>query len=162
MNRDLGRFLGPALAVALFAFVLWQTVHALQDAGVWRFGPPRAVALVADPLAALDGLIARAQGSTFDGAARDPFGYGAAAPRPGGDRPVVRRPVVPPPPAVPVLTAILYDYDPRAFVRWDGREYIVRSGSLFAEFEVLSIARDQVVLRRGTESIVLRRKPQGE
>lgn len=162
MNRDLGRFLGPALALALFAYVLWQTVHALQAAGVWRFGPARAITPVADPLAALDGLIARAQGSTFDGAARDPFGYGAAAPRPGDDRPVVRRPVVPPPPEVPVLTAIIFDNDPRAIVRWDGRDYTVHTGMLFADFEVLSIVRDQVVLRRGAENIVLRRKPQGE
>lgn len=162
MNRDVSRYVGPALAVALFAFVVWQTLQALQASGVWRFGPPRAVVAVADPLAALDGLIARAQGSTFDGAARDPFGYGAAAPRPGDGGPVVRRPVVPPPPVLPVLTAIIYDNDPRAFVRWDGRDYTVHTGMLFADFEVVSIVRDQVVLRRGSENIVLRRKPQGE
>lgn len=162
MNRDISRFLGPLFALALLAFVLVQTLHALQDSGVWRFGAPRVVAPAADPLAELDGLIARAQGATFDAASRDPFGYGAASPRPGGDRPVVRRPVVPPPPATPVLTAILYDNDPRALVRWKDREYIVRSGSLFAEFEVLSIARDQVVLKRGAETLVLRRKPQGD
>lgn len=162
MNRSLGRLVAPVVALALFAFVVWQTVDALQDSGVWSFGARKAVAPAADPLAALDGLVAKSQSATFDGASRDPFGYGAVAPRPDPARPVVRRPVEPPPPAVPVLTAIVYDNDPRALVRWDGREFTVHSGSLFAEFEVLSIGRDQVVLKRGTENIVLRRKPQGD
>lgn len=162
MNRDIGRFLAPAFAVALFVFVILQTLNALQDSGVWRFGTPRVVAPPADPLASLDGLISRARGATFAGASRDPFGYGAAASRPGPDRPAPRRPDVPSPPTLPVLTAIIYDNDPRAIVRWEGREFTVHSGSLFAEFEVMSIVRDQVVLKRGSESIVLRRKPQGD
>jgi hypothetical protein len=61
-----------------------------------------------------------------------------------------------------VLTAIVFDADPRALVRWQGREYTVRPGGIFAEFEVESITRDQVVLKRGPENIVLRRKPQGD
>lgn len=162
MNRDIGRYLGPAFAVALFVFVVVQTVHALQAAGVWRFGAPKAPVRVADPLAELDGVVARAQGSTFDGATRDPFGYGAAAARPGPERSGPRRPVVPPPPPQPVLTAIIFDNDPRAIVHWEGRDYTVHVSSLFADFEVLSIARDQVVLKRGAENIVLRRKPQGD
>jgi hypothetical protein len=76
----------------------------------------------------------------------------------------VRRPVVqvPAPVARPVLTAIVWDADPRALVRWQGREWTVRAGALFDEFQVVSITRDQVTLSRGTESIVLQRKPQGD
>ncbi len=162
MSRGLGRVLAVAFAVGLFAFVVVQTLQALQDSGVWRFAPQKAVVPTADPLASLDGLVARSQSATFDGASRDPFGYGAVASRPDPAGPVVHRPVVPPPPAVPVLTAIVFDNDPRALVRWDGREFTVHEGALFAEFEVLSISRDQVVLKRGPENIVLRRKPQGE
>lgn len=157
MNRNIGRYLAPAFAVGLFAFVVWQTLQALQASGVWRFGPRTVAAPVVDPLTSLDGLVARSQAATFGGASRDPFGYGAAAPRPGPDRPVVRKPVEPPPPAVPVLTAIVYDADPRAIVRWQGREFTVRVNGLFDDFVVLSITREQVVLRRGSENIVLRR-----
>lgn len=160
MNRDIGRFLGPAFAALVFAFVLWQTLGALQAAGVWRFGARPAAAPAADPLAALDAHVSRALHSEFAGASRDPFGYGAAAaPAAAGAAPGPRRPAPPPAPALPVLTAIIYDADPRALVRWDGREYSIRAGSLFAEFEVVSIARDQVVLKRGSESLVLRRQP---
>jgi len=142
--------------------VVTQTLHTLQDSGVWRFGARKAFVPPADPLAELDGLVARAQESTFSGASRDPFGYGLVAVRPGGDRLVVRRPVVPRPPPLPVLTAIVFDADPRAIVRWDGREYTVRPEGIFAEFVVESITRDQVTLKRGPEKIVLRRKPLGE
>lgn len=157
MNRDIGRYLAPAFAVALFAFVVWQTMNALQGSGVWRFGSRAAPTPLADPLASLDDLVARTQGATFDGASRDPFGYGAVASQPGPNRPVVRRPAEPPPPAVPVLTAIVHDADPRAVVRWQGREFTVRPGGLFDDFVVVSITREQVVLRRGSENIVLRR-----
>lgn len=160
MNRDVGRLLAPAFALLVLALVLWQTLGALQAAGVWRLGPPPASAPAADPLASLDARIARALHSGFTGASRDPFGFGSATPQPAGPVSAApRRPAPPPAPAVPVLTAIIFDADPRAIVRWDGREYSVRAGSLFAEFEVVSIARDQVVLKRGTESLVLRRQP---
>lgn len=160
MRRDIGPFLAPLFAAAVFALVLWQTAGALQAAGVWRFGAPRAVAPVADPLAALDARVARAMRAEFGGASRDPFGFGQAAPRSAASGPAPpRRPAPAPEPAQPVLTAIVFDADPRALVRWNGREYSVRTGSLFAEFEVVSIARDQVVLKRGSENLVLRRQP---
>jgi hypothetical protein len=110
----------------------------------------------------MDGLIARTQGATFAGASRDPFGYGAVAAVPSTLGPVVRKPVVPPPPQWPVLTAIVFDADPRAQLRWRGTIYSVRQGALFDEFVVVSISRDQVVLKRGTDSFILQRKTQGE
>jgi hypothetical protein len=162
MNRDIGRFVAPFLALALLALVVTQTLHALQESGVWRIGARKAFVPPDDPLAALDGLVARAQQESFSGASRDPFGYGAVASRPEDGRPVVRRPFVPRPPALPVLTAIVFDADPRALVRWEGAEHLIRPGGHFAEFEVVSIAREEVVLKRGPEQVVLRRKPQGD
>lgn len=162
MNRDAGRFLAPLLAVAIFAFVVARTAAALQDSGVWRFGARTAYVPPHDPLADLDGLIARTHAAPFAGASRDPFGYGSVAPRTEDSRQVVRRPLPPPPPAVPVLTAIIFDADPRALVAWKDREFMVRPGGLFDDFVVESISRDRLVLKRGTESIVLRSKPQGE
>jgi hypothetical protein len=61
-----------------------------------------------------------------------------------------------------VLTAIVYDADPRALVRWMGRDWTVRPGGLFDDFQVTSITRDQVTLSRGSETIVLQRKTQGD
>lgn len=162
MNRDPFRLLAPLLALAVFGLVCAQTLEALQASGVWHIGARKAWIPPADPLAALDGLVARVHEASFAGAGRDPFGYVSVAPRPQPSGPVVRRPVVPPPPELPVLTAIVYDSDPRALVRWQGREYTVRGGGLFDEFLVERIARDHVVLKRGSESVVLRRKPQGE
>lgn len=162
MNRDVSRWVGPLLAVAVIALVLVQTLQALQESGVWRVGTQKAWVPPADPVAALDGLVARAQSAPFPGAARDPFGFAAVAPRPEEGRPVVHRPVVPAPPPIPVLTAIVYDDDPRAIVRWRGRDYTVRATGLFDDFMVESIARDHVVLVRGSERVVLRRQPQGD
>ena len=162
MNRSTRRLVAPLIAAALFGFVVVQTGSALQDSGVWRFGRRAPYVLPSDPLAELDGQLARGTNAPFAGASRDPFGYGAVASGPGPSRPVVRRPVVPPAPEVPVLTAIVYDADPRALVRWQGRDYTIRKEMMFGDFVVVSIARDQVVLRRGTEDLVLKRKPQGE
>ena len=68
----------------------------------------------------------------------------------------------PAPPAVPVLTAIVWDNDPRALVHWKDREWTVREGGLFDEFQVVSITRDQVSLRRGDATLVLQRRNLGD
>jgi hypothetical protein len=78
--------------------------------------------------------------------------------RPTDARPAVRRPADAPAPAAPVVTAIVTDNDPRALVRWKGREWTIRPGGLFDEFVVRSITRDQVTLLRGSETLVLTRK----
>ena len=161
MNRDIGGLLAPLLALVLFALMGWQTMSALQIAGAWR--TPRVTHPVTadDPLARLDSQLSQVQASRL-GAVRDPFGYTPAPVverTPGDPRPRV---VVPVAPSRPLLTAIVYDNDPRALVRWKDREWTIRAGGLFDDFEVASISRDQVVLRRAGESIVLQRKPQGE
>lgn len=162
MNRDLGRLFAPLLALGVFAFVLFYTARALQDSGVWHFGAHHSVAPPADPLADLDGAIARAQAAPAGGPERDPFTYGAATTRPTVLTRTVKHLAPAPIPEQPVLTAIVFDADPRAVVRWKGHEYSVRAGGLFDDFAVVSISLEQVVLRRGDQNIVLRRKPQGD
>lgn len=165
MNRDIGVFLRPLVALALLAFVAMETVGALRASGAWSGGARGAnrpiIAAPADPVAAVEVLIARTESATT-ASFRDPFQVGAT-PAPvalPGIR--VRKPVLPPPPALPVLTAIVWDADPRALVRWKGRDWTVRPGGLFDVFQVTGITRDQVTLTRGSESMVLQRKAQGD
>jgi hypothetical protein len=73
--------------------------------------------------------------------------------------------VEPPPapvPEEPTLTAIIWDQDPRATVRWDGRDFSVRENSLFADFTVKSIRPTEVVLERGGQQVVLRLAKKGD
>lgn len=166
VNRDISSYFGPVVAVALFALVVLQTMGALRDAGVWTPRKAAATAAATDPLVALDGVVNDPRpGDGPDDAAgvpRDPFGLGRPVAVVTGKTPAPHRPVTPPPPARPVLTAIVWDADPRALVRWNDREWTVRAGGLFDDFQVVSISREQVVLKHGDENIVLTRKPQGE
>ncbi|MFN8586237.1 MAG: hypothetical protein U0704_00410 [Candidatus Eisenbacteria bacterium] len=160
MNRDIGWLLAPLVALAVFAFVLVQTLAALESSGVWSRGRRVAAVAADDPLVLLDATIAPLPAAVAP--TRDPFATGSAPVNttPAASGP--KKPAPPPAPARPVLTAIVYDADPRALVRWQGRDYSVRAGGLFDVFQVVSISRDQVVLKRGDESIVLQRKPQGD
>ncbi|MEK7330743.1 MAG: hypothetical protein AAB113_08060, partial [Candidatus Eisenbacteria bacterium] len=90
---------------------------------------------------------------------RDPFAYGRAPVAASRAR---ARPYVPPPPPRPVLTAILADNDPRALIHYDGRDYRVKTGDSFADFKVISITADQVVLDRGGQRLILHRPTKGE
>ena len=108
----------------------------------------------------------RDSGFTFEGL-RDPFAYGrpeGSASGGAGDPPSPRRPKLAPivVPALPVLTAIVWDADPRALVRWQDRNWTVREGTLFDQFQVVSITRDQITLRRGDETLVLRQRNPGD
>jgi hypothetical protein len=166
VNRDIGGLLRPLVALALFAIVAAQTFGALRASGAWSGtgdgrGGRRFAAAPADPVASVEALIAHTDPAPA-GPARDPFQIGAAPAPVVRVGPVVRKPVTPPPPVSPVLTAIVYDADPRALVRWKGHDWTVRPGGLFDEFQVISITRDQVTLSRGSETIVLQRKPQGD
>lgn len=161
MNRDVSAWVSPLVAVLVLGLVLAQTFAALQVTGAFGWHPttPRVARSPVyqviehtmdqhDPAFTLENL-------------RDPFAFGLAdAPAP------VRRPAPKPvpvvPPALPVLTAIVWDNDPRALVRWKEREWTVREGGLFDEFQVIGITRDQVTLRRGDETLVLNRRNPGE
>jgi hypothetical protein len=62
-----------------------------------------------------------------------------------------------------VLTSIVWlESNPSATLRWNGRDYPVQTNTLFDEFQVLGITRDQVTLMRGGETLVLQLPKKGE
>jgi hypothetical protein len=114
-----------------------------------------------DPYARLDKVLATAD-TTRLALVRDPFSFEkAATPKVAAHR-APPPPVQPPAPAVPVLTSIIWTDHPSATLRFEGHDYSVSSGTLFADFRVTSIARDQVVLDRAGAPIVLRLPRKGE
>ncbi len=168
MNRDPGTWVSPLVALVVLAIAVTQTLGALGVTGAfgWRSAGPRAA--VPLPYLAVERAIDRRDPHfTFEDM-HDPFVFSHPDPDAHGDDPPPRRrpkvvvPVVPVVQPVPVLTAILWDNDPRALVRWQGREWTVRAGGLFDEFQVVSITRDQVTLRRGDSALVLARRNPGE
>jgi hypothetical protein len=162
MRLDFGRLLGPLVAALVLALILEQTLDALRVAGVW--GPHQAtVAPVASPLARIEGLLAPAA-SRPPAVARDPFAFGLAQAPVVPRRPAAARPaLVPVAPARPVLTSIVWLEDnPSATLRWNGRDYPVQTNTLFDEFRVQSIARNQVTLLRGDEILVLQLPKKGD
>ncbi len=167
MKRDVTFLLGPLVAIAVLAVVLWHTGTALRDTGAFRNSATPPPSTANDPYVALDRRLGTPLHDLTSESIRDPFGGPAvtAAATPDTARarkPGPRIPPKPVPPPAPTLSAIVFDNsDPRAIVRWDGRSYEVRQGALFDAFQVVSITREQVVLRRGDESIVLKR-PQGD
>ncbi len=165
MNRDPGFWISPLVALAVLGATVALTLGALGVTGAfgWRTEVPRAA--VPPAYQAVDRALDRHDPHFTLEDLRDPFQPG----RPdhdgdGDDPPPAPRPkvVVPVPVVLPVLTAIVYDNDPRALVRWKDREWTVRAGGLFDEFQVVSITREQVTLRRGTEDLVLTRRNPGE
>ncbi len=167
MNRDAGWLLTPLLALALFALVAFQTVQALEASGAWSgalhrdVGRPSTPA-AADPFAPIGALLLQPQPPLPAAGIRDPFTLGGAPSAVATRVPAVRKPKPAAPPARPVLTAIVWDADPRAVLRWEGRDWTVHTGGLFDEFQVVGITRDQVTLSRNGETFVLQRKPQGD
>jgi hypothetical protein len=166
VNRNAGPMLTSLAAIAIFGLVAIQTLGALQASGAWSGTLGRkAVARVAtaeDPFAPIGLLLSRSQPPLPPAGLRDPFTLGNAPTPASGRTPVAHRIVVPKPPPKPVLTAIVWDADPRAVVHWQGRDWTVHPGGLFDEFQVVSITRTDVTLSRGSERIVLQRRPQGE
>jgi hypothetical protein len=66
-------------------------------------------------------------------------------------------------PARPQLTAIVWVEDnPSATIRWNGRDHAVQVNTLFDEFRVRSITREQVILERGGETLVLQLPRKGD
>ncbi len=150
MRLDPAKLLGPLVALIVLVLILQQTTSALRASGSWsRSG---AAAAAPDPYAPLERLIARRDASPV---LRDPFAFARVAGPAAAQRPQQRPKPVAVAPARPVLTAIVWDNDPRATVRWSDHDYTVRAGSLFDDFRVMSITRDQVVLERGGETITL-------
>lgn len=167
MSRNPVTWLTALVALALFGLAVFVTIDALKASGAWSSAfRPRARAFVPsepDPFANVSVLLERPLPALPAGTQlRDPFSAGSTPATIASRKPVVRKPAVPAPAPRPVLTAIVWDSDPRAVLRWKGRDLTVHSGGLFDDFQVLDITRDHVTLRRGTESIVLQRKLQGD
>ena len=162
MRIDPARLVGPLVALVLLVLVVQQTLGALRAAGAWSrrshaSAPP-------SPYARLERLLAPVDSLPAVGDLRDPFAYGRATTPAPARRPATQRPAaVKSAPAVPVLTSIVWvEGNPSATVRWNGRDYSVRIGSLFDEFRVADITRDQVVLARGSEILALRLPMKGD
>ncbi|MBI5709845.1 MAG: hypothetical protein HZC42_05980 [Candidatus Eisenbacteria bacterium] len=150
MKLDPAKLLGPLVALIVLVLILQQTTSALRASGTWSRGETAAAA--PDPYAPLESLIARRDASPV---LRDPFSFARVAAPATAQRPQQKPKPVAVALARPVLTAIVWDNDPRATVRWSDRDFTVRAGSLFDDFRVVSITRDQVVLERGGETIAL-------
>lgn len=158
MRFSPAQLIPPVLGLLLLLLVLNLTMFAVRTSGAWQRATQRSV-VKESPYAALEFMLARPDSTGAP--ARDPFTSAAVAvATPVRTGPV--RVVPPPPPPRPVLTSIIWDNDPRATVRWNNRDYSVRENTLFAEFRVVTITRDQVVLDRGGESVVLRLPVKGE
>ena len=161
-ERRSGWITSLVAAVAMVTVIL-LTTEALRGTGAWpSHGRPLRTATV-NLYGRLERLIATGARDDISSTLRDPFGYGTSS------QPTVRPRVTPRPlaPVVvekpkPVLTAVVSDADPQAVIRFDGRSYTVKTGSLFADFRVVSISADQVVLDNNGEAIVLHRVSKGE
>jgi len=163
---DLRRFLAPLLAALVLAAVLQQISGALRQAGTWRPASRAARVQQEDPYSRVEAVLARTPPPGAYERMRNPFVFGSA-PEPATAgverRPRRVQPVTPAAPARPVLTSIVWDSrDPRATVRYDGRDISVRENSLFADYRVRSISSTQLVLERRGETIVLTFRPKGD
>ena len=160
MKLDAGTLVPPLAAILIFALILTLTREALQLTGAWQKASA-AAATAPSPFASLEKGIAAARRNQMD-VSRDPLRWPTApiATASAPKRPL--KPMKPAPPPSPVLTSIIFDADPRATVRWDGHDYSVRPGGLFADFRVTSITRDQVVLDHGNQAVVLRLPNKGD
>lgn len=160
MKIDGKALVAPLLAAAVLGLVIVQTMHAMDRAGAWASRHPKATIRKEDPYVSLDHAIAAASTAPETGPARDPFVSGSTAP--AALAPLRPRRVVVGPPPKPVLTAIVWDNDARALVHWNGKDYTIRTNDLFDQFRVKSITREQVVLDRNGELMILKRPDQGD
>jgi len=166
MKIDPRSLIAPLFGLLVLVLVVQNTASALKASGSWQ---PESKTRVRpeSPYARLDLILSQAGTTPLPEALRDPFGYGMAAQRVPDKQVATRRhtepkPIAPVEPPQPSLTAIIWDDDPRATVRWDGRDFSVRANSLFADFAVKSIRPTEVVLERGGQQMVLRLIKKGE
>lgn len=161
MKFDARSLIGPLVAALVLVLVVRQTTGALHRAGLWGGTRRASFERPQDPYARLDQAIAIAVAPAPAAPLRDPFAYGAG-PAVAGVRLAHPKATAPPPIELPVVTAIVWDADPRALIRLKGHEYTVRSGGLFDDYRVVSITRDQVTLDQHGKSLVINRPLKGE
>jgi len=168
MNRDLSWLASPIVALAVLVVAVLQTLGALGVTGAFGAGGAAQRPAMAPAYQSLDRAIDRRDPHFTLVGLRDPFTFGRRDGDTNGDTPSATaarpRPVAvnTVPEAQPVLTAIVSDNDPRAVIHWKGRDWTVRVGGLFDEFQVVSITREQITLRRGDATLVLQRKNPGD
>ena len=161
MNRGPEAWLPPLVALAVLVIAGTQTVAALHVTGAYGWQADAVPVAVPPAYDAVNRALDRRDPRLVLATVRDPF---TARPTVTVKPPVRPVKVVAPvaPPEVPILTAIVWDSDPRALVHWKDRDWTVREGGLFDEFLVVSITRDQVSLRRGDATLVLQRRNLGD
>ena len=168
MKIDARALFVPLVAVAVLLLTIQQTVGALKDSGSWKQPTHTHVAAPEDPYTRIDNMLGAPASRLSTESLRNPFVFGAARSTPSisgtGPSKTAKPPVAVTPPAAPkpTLTSIVWDSDPRATVRYDGKEFSVRANSLFADFSVRSITATQVVLDHNGESIVLSLRSKGD
>jgi hypothetical protein len=162
MKLDLARLIGPLVAILVLVLVVQQTLGSLRAGGVWG-QRHAAVAATTSPFARIEGLLAPTTRKP-PAVLRDPFSFGRAQVTVATRRPAVARPApAPVAPAQPVLTSIVWlESNPSATLRWNGRDYPVQTNTLFDEFRVQNITRNQVTLVRGDETLVLKLPKKGD
>ena len=167
MKIDPRSLIAPLVGMLVLVLVGQATQGALRASGAWQT-PSRPRLRPESPYARLDAMLSSPGSPALPEPLRDPFAYAPASSPPAPPlRPRHRQPapVAAAPPAQapqPLLTSIIWDADPRATVRWDGRDFPVRENSLFADFIVKSIRRDEVVLERDGQQLVLKLTKKGE
>lgn len=164
MNRDLRAWIPAIIAGFLLTLVAGQTLNAFQRSGRLHWGrPPKFSVNAADPYSRLERVLSQPDHPPAIAGMRDPFEFGHGPVRPPTH--VATGPVGPATPSIgrPVLTAIISDpSDNRAIVVYDNHSYSVRAGDLFAEYKVVSISPDGVVLDNGRERLTLQRPTKGK
>jgi hypothetical protein len=149
----------PLIAIAILIVVGVQTSNALRQSGTWA-APPKSHGTTPDPYASLERAISLAEAPRDPAPPRNPFDFGRA---PQPMHIMVRHAVIPALPPLPVVTAIVTGADQaRAIVVYDGTNYSVKEGDLFAHYKVVSITTDQVVVEDGASRLVLKRPTKGE
>lgn len=161
MNRGPETWIPSLVALAVLVAAGTQTVGALRVTGAFGWQPDAVPVGVPPAYETVNRALDRSDPGLALASVRDPFTLRMQVPARAAARTVARL-ETPPPPALPVLTAIVWDSDPRALVHWKDREWTVREGGLFDEFQVVSITRDQVSLRRGDATLVLQRRNPGD
>ena len=159
MNRDFGTWAARVVTLAVLAAVGAQTLSALGVTGAFESRTATVMVPVPAAYQAVDRALDRREPRQPVAGILDPFEFHLQRRAPVAAV-AVRRPAVVE--SAPLLTAIVWDNDPRALVRWKDREWTIRDGGLFDEFQVVGITRDEVTLLRGRSTIVLQRKTPGE
>ena len=155
----------PIVAVIVLALTLQQTVAALRASGSWQHVVRKPAARAEDPYTRVDNLFAKSLAPLAADRMRNPFVFVSSRPAPPAGatpRPVKPQVVAPAAPPRPALTSIIWDSDPRATLRYDGKEFSVRANSLFADFSVRSITATEVILDHNGETIVLGLRSKGD